>query len=401
MAGKFINKSYVNTIDALTKTTVNKVKNANYLFNDKSPVVGNWYNLNKEGTTFDEGTRAEYVSLGSQSPLKFNKIIDAVFYSSGIKIEFDVQYDEEGLGISNMPNIGGIILPNTWIPYSGDYFTFKHAGKEWLYKVNSVSFDTIDNGNNVYKFEAVCDNYGIELIEKQVVCNYRMIVNNVGTSFNVVVKEENYDAIDKLDQILTSLKDYYIALFYNDSVQTFTYEGYYGNLYDPYMIEFMIRNNLLSGSTEYIYVNHEVPVPRTFCIEYNQTYFRALETNSIDLFNNIKCTAPIIDNQYSLFSSVKEDYYMIKNLNKNENGINLFQTLDAELISRVKENNEYDISDEKSYYNIIIKYFNNSPLNSNMIPLIENIQFKSNSKFFYTIPMIIYIIENSVKNLMK
>ncbi len=35
-------------------------------------------------------------------------------------------------------------------------------------------------------------------------------------------------AIDKLDQILTTLKDYYIALFYNDAVQTFTYEGYYG-----------------------------------------------------------------------------------------------------------------------------------------------------------------------------
>ena len=133
--GKFINKSYVNTIDALTKGTINKVQNANYVFNDKPPVICNWYNLNKEGTTFDEGTRAEYVSLGSQSPLKFNKIIDAIFYSSGIKIEFDVQYEDEGLGVSNMPSISGIVLPNTWIPYSGDYFTYKQDGKEWLYQV--------------------------------------------------------------------------------------------------------------------------------------------------------------------------------------------------------------------------------------------------------------------------
>ena len=396
--GKFINKSYINTVDALTKTTVNKVKNANYLFNDKPPVICNWYNLNKEGTSFDEGTRAEYVSLGNQSPLKFNKIIDAVFYSSGIRIEFDVQYDEEGLGVSTMPNIGGIVLPNTWIPYSGDYFTYKHAGKEWLYKVTSVSFDTIDNGNNIYKFEAMCDNYGIDLIEKQVVCNYNMIVNNIGTSFNVVIKEENYNAIDKLDHILISLKDYYIALFYNDAVQTFTYEGYYGKLYDPYMIEFLMRNNLLSGSSEYIYVNHEVPVPRTFCIDYNQTYFRAFETNTIELFNSDKCTAPIIDNQYSLFSSVKDDYYMIQFGKK---GMCEFQTLDPELVSRVKENNEYEIGDSKSHYNIIIKYFNNSPLDSNIIPLIEDIKFESTPNFFYTIPMIIYIIENSIKNLMK
>lgn len=396
--GKFINKSYVNTIDALTKGTINKVQNANYVFNDKPPVICNWYNLNKEGTTFDEGTRAEYVSLGSQSPLKFNKIIDAIFYSSGIKIEFDVQYEDEGLGVSNMPSISGIVLPNTWIPYSGDYFTYKHAGKEWLYKVTSVSFDTIDNGNNIYKFDAVVDNYGIEVIEKQVVQKYKMIINNVGTSFNAVIKEENYDAIDKLDQILTALKDYYIALFYNDAVQTFTYEGYYGKLYDPYMIEFLMRNNILSGSTEYIYVNHEIPVPRTFAIDYNQSYFRALETNTMDLFNNRKCTAPLIDNQYSLFASVRDEYFIISYTKK---GLSEFQTLDAELISRVKENQEYEDSDDKSFYNIIIKYFNHSPLNSNMIPLIENIKFKSSPDFFYSIPMIIYIIENSIKNLMK
>lgn len=396
--GKFINKSYVNTIDALTKGTINKVQNANYVFNDKPPVICNWYNLNKEGTTFDEGTRAEYVSLGSQSPLKFNKIIDAIFYSSGIKIEFDVQYEDEGLGVSNMPSISGIVLPNTWIPYSGDYFTYKHAGKEWLYQVTSVSFDTIDNGNNIYKFDAVVNNYGIEAIEKQVVQKYKMIINNVGTSFNAVIKEENYDAIDKLDQILTTLKDYYIALFYNDAVQTFTYEGYYGKLYDPYMIEFLMRNNILSGSTEYIYVNHEIPVPRTFAIDYNQSYFRALETNTMDLFNNRKCTAPLIDNQYSLFASVRDEYFMISYTKK---GLSEFQTLDAELISRVKENQEYEDSDDKSFYNIIIKYFNHSPLNSNMIPLIEDIKFKSSPDFFYTIPMIIYIIENSIKNLMK
>ena len=396
--GKFINKSYVNTIDALTKGTINKVQNANYVFNDKPPVICNWYNLNKEGTTFDEGTRAEYVSLGKQSPLKFNKIIDAIFYSSEIKIEFDVQYEDEGLGVSNMPSISGIVLPNTWIPYSGDYFTYKHAGKEWLYQVTSTSFDTIDNGNNIYKFDAVVDNYGIDVIEKQVVQKYKMIINNVGTSFNAVIKEENYDAIDKLDQILTVLKDYYIALFYNDAVQTFTYEGYYGKLYDPYMIEFLMRNNILSGSTEYIYVNHEIPVPRTFAIDYNQSYFRALETNTIDLFNNRKCTAPLINNQYSLFASVRDEYFMISYTKK---GLSEFQTLDAELISRVKENQEYEDSDDKSFYNIIIKYFNHSPLNSNMIPLIEDIKFKSSPDFFYTIPMIIYIIENSIKNLMK
>ena len=116
-----------------------------------------------------------------------------------------------------------------------------------------------------------------------------------------------------------------------------------------------MRNNILSGSSEYIYVNHEVPMPRTFVIEYDKSYFRALETNTIDLFNNNICTAPIIDNQYSLFYTVKEEYYMI---DYNRRGLEEFQTLDSELVSRIKEDNEYDDDSLKSSYNIIIKYFN-------------------------------------------
>ena len=127
--GKFINKSYVNTIDALQQGQVNRVKNANYLFNDKKPVVSDWYNMNSTGTTFDEGTRAEYASLSHASPIRYNKITGAVFYSSSIKLAMDVDFNEEGLGLASQPAISGVVLPNTWIPYAGDYFSIQHAGK--------------------------------------------------------------------------------------------------------------------------------------------------------------------------------------------------------------------------------------------------------------------------------
>jgi hypothetical protein len=400
MAGKFINKQYVNTVDSLTKGTVNKVKNANYLFNDKPPVLLKaWYNLNKRGTTFDEGTQAEYVALGKNSPLRFNKISGAVIYSSGIKIAFDVQYDEDGLGVSQMPNIGGIVLPNTWIPYVGDYFSIDHAGKEWLYKVSSVSFDTIDNGNNIYSFEAAIDNYGIELIEKQVVERYKMIVNNIGSDFNAVIKEENYDLIDRLDSVLTTLKDYYIALFYCDRVQTFVYEGKYGFLYDPYMIEFILRNEILKGSTEYIFVHHEVQIPRTFAIDYNNSLYRAIENKSIENFNNKAVGAEAIEDKYSLFATVLEQYYKI-DYNKG-NIFGSFQPLDSALINNVKENVELDVSESKAIYNIIVRYFNNKSLDSSTIDILEKINFEATPILFYAIPMIIYSIEYSIKNLLK
>lgn len=399
MGGKFINKTYVNTIDSLTTGMITKVKNANYTFNDKSPVICDWININKDATRFDEGTEAEYVAIGKNSPVRYNRIKDAVFYSSGIKIELGLEYDEDGLQ-TQQPTINGIVLPNTWIPYPGDHFILKQSGKEYVYRVNSVEFDTIDNGNNIYRFDASIDQTGKTHIFDQIIEEYRMIINNVGTGFNPIIKESIYDCIDILDNILETLKNNYIAMFYNDAVQTFTYEGYYGKLYDPYLIEFMLRNNILSGSSEYIYVHHELPVTRTFSIEYNQTYFRALEINTKALFNNKVCKADLIDDIYSLFVSVSDQYYKIE-ISEDRPSTFMFQTLDSLLINNVKNNEELDVQDPKSYYNIITKYFNNKDINSNIIPILENIDFKPNPNLFYCIPMIIYIIENSIKNLMK
>lgn len=398
MSGKFINKSYVNTIDSLTKGTILKVKNANYIYNDKPPVICKaWWNLNNKSTTLDEGTGAEYTALGKNSPFRYNKIIEAVFYSSGIKMEFDLQYEDDGLE-SSQPNISGIVLPNTWIPYANDYFIIEQAGKDWVYRVNSVTFDTIDNGNNVYRFEAMVDKSDTTWLDKQTVEKYRMIINNVGTNFNSIIKEESYNCIDTLDQILIRLKNNYIALFYNDSVQTFTYNGKYGNLYDPYMIEFLIRNNILSGSDEYIYIHHEIPVSRTFSIEYVNTFYRALETRSKDLFDNITFNGKLIDDQYSLFSTVLENYFII---NKADDGLQLFQILDSLLVSYVKENKHVEECTSKEYYNIIIDFLNNKDINSSIVDILERMKFKPTQEMFYTLPMIIYIIEYGIKNLLK
>lgn len=396
--GKFINKSYTNTIDSLTTGTIQKVKNVNYVFNNKPPVLCNWYNIDKEATTFDEGTGAEYVAIGKNSPIRYKLIKDAVFYGQGIQIELDLEYDEDGLGASTLPSISGIVLPNTWIPYQGDHFTLKQAGKEYIYRVIAVSYDTIDNNNNIYKFDAQLDQTGDSYINKQITDTYRFIVNNVGTSYNAVIKETIYDCIDILDKMLIQIKNYYISLFYNDSVQTFTYKGQYGNIYDPFMIEFLMRNDILNGSDEYIYVHHELPENRTFSIEYNDSLFRALETKTKERFTNQKCCAELIRDQYSLFASVSEEYYVIKH---QDIGMFIFNPVDSVLISNVKFNEEFDINNPKSYYNIITKFFNNSPINSSIVSILERIDFKPTIDLFYSIPMIIYIIEYSIKNLMS
>ena len=398
--GKFINKTYANTIDALGKGMINKVKNANYVFNDKPPVISDWYNINARGTSFDEGTRGEYSSIGTDSPIRYNKIIGAIFYSQGIKIALDVEYGDDGLAVGSQPNVSGIVLPNTWIPYAGDYFSIEHVGRKWLYKVDSVSFDTLDNGNNVYSFEAHMDNHGCDYIEKLVVERYKMIINNVGTDFNAIIKQVNYDLIDNLDAILTKLKDYYCILYFKQSVQTFIYQGTYGNLYDPYMIEFLSKNSILKGSTNYVYVSHETFVPETFAIDYDKTFFRAVETHTKNRFVTNTAIADYIDDQYSLFNTTLDSYFKI-DYNSPRAMLTSFSTLDPNLVSMVQENREIkDQLDPDAIYNIIVRYFNDRPLDSSIVPIIENIDFKPNQKLFYTIPFVIYAIEDGIRKLM-
>ena len=399
MGGKFINKAYSDTINSLTSGTIQKVKTANYVYNNMPPVICDWYNSDKDASTLDEGTGMQYSDVGKTSPRKYKVIKDAVFYSQGIQIQIDLEYDEDGLATSP-PSISGLVLPNTWIPYPGDHFILKQAGKEYVYRVNAVNYDTIENGNNLYKFESAIDQAGKSYIDNQVTETYRMIINNVGTSFNSIVKETIYDCIDTLDTILVQLKNNYIALFYNDAVQTFTYQGNHGKLYDPYMIEFLSRNFILKGSDEYIYVHHEVPVPRTFSINYNESIFRSLETCTKERFSIIPCHANIIDNQYSLFATVMDSYFEVE-YNVNSTGLYNFSPINSELVSRVKSNEEFDESDKNSYMNIIIKFMNKSKIDSNILPLLESIDFKPTPDLFYCIPMIIYALEISVQKLMS
>ena len=137
-----------------------------------------------------------------------------------------------------------------------------------------------------------------------------------------------------------------------------------------------------------------------FSIDYNDTLFRALETNTKEKFTINACIADVIDNQYSLFATVVENYFQI-DYSERKSGLFQFCPINSELISRVKTNEEFDEFDKNSYMNIIIKFMNKSKIDSNIIPLLESIEFEPSVDLFYCIPMIIYALEVSVEKLMS
>ena len=397
MAGKFINTKRKDTIDSLIEGYRQSLNNPYYLHIDKKATPVTYLNIDKTKTSLDEGAKIPYALYGDDSPIRYNKINN--FFIYGLT-EIANELDLGDWGLESNPIEGdAIILPNTIVPCPNDYFIIDHLKQPLLFKVISVTADTIDNGSNFYKINYKLDNINHELIDLDIAGEYNMIVDNVGTQFKSVIKNTEYDFINTIETILTKLKEYYVMLFYSERVQTFIYEFRSKLFYDPMMIEFLSKHNLLKGTEKYIHIIHQTSVPKTFCLDYDKTFFRCLELREIKKDPILYSTADFINEPLSILSSRKEFYFKL-NYNtdvvlESRYPIVLF---DYKVIDKIKEGIIDELDD--SYNRIIYKYFKHEQLTSEDIDIIDNIEFTPSIELFYNIPVIIFCLESMIKEIM-
>ena len=396
---KFINTKQKVILQSLVDGFKEKLNNPYYIHMDKKPNVTCYYNQNIHASTLDEGSKLQYSPLGSDSPSKYNMVKD--FYMYGIE-KIIVDYDNGDWGLEAGGIEGeAIILPNTIIPIANDYFTINHVDQKLLFKVTSVTPDTIENGANFYKIQYKLDQLTDEAILKQVAEEYTMVINNVGTQFNTIIRKNDYDFVDKVEAILERLKTYYVNLFYSSRVQTFILYHNDEYFYDPYLIEFLKRNDILGGIDNYIYISHQTSLSYTFALDYDRTFFRYVELPDMKSTPLIYSQGKYIDDKFSIFESRKEEYfrleYVLPLIDRNRYMINNFN---IELFDKIQNNDKYK-DRENSYKNIIIKYFNSEDINVDDIERLDSLDYFANLELFYNIPIIIYIIENMIKNLLR
>ena len=139
MAGKFIkNSSMLSTAPNFIVSNVkSSINNPYYLFNNSSASICTYYNINTTMTTLDEATRGNYAEISPESPIRYNKI--SGFYIYGInRIDPSMEVGEFGLETSGIQD-DAMILPNTIIPYPGDFFVLDQIEKQYLFKVTAVN----------------------------------------------------------------------------------------------------------------------------------------------------------------------------------------------------------------------------------------------------------------------
>ena len=434
MAGKFINTTtaYTQMVTQAAETMKGLLDNPYYLYTDKKASVCTYYNLNTTMTTLDEATRGNYSEISPNSPLRFNKIKNFMIY--GItRIEPNLDIGEFGLESSDITG-ECIVLPKTIIPYPGDYFYLDQIEKPYLFRVTAVNPNTLDTGATMYRINySLVSSDGLKKIEPQVVkvfeFNLSLSGENGSNALTSLIEEDTYNDAATLQDYATTLKDYYISMFYDPKVQSFTYN--YGitnewrqmngdpqhrhlvnmqnvpctpfgfKVYDPYLIEFIIRNKILSGSTMYLYVTQQMFLPSTFAMDYDKTIFASIEDKDINRHYG-RSTGNLLyigkEQKLSLLYAYQQAYYSMeyKNVNAKFYFINIFD--DPDFANKIK-NIEYTDHELK---NLIVKYFNDIDITTADLEKLKHIDYMDNKEFFYGIPFAIFCIEHQIaKNLSK
>ena len=179
-------------------------------------------------------------------------------------------------------------------------------------------------------------------------------------------------------------------------------------MYDPFAIEFIIRNKLLEQKGgDYIHVVQQMPLPRTFAIDYDKTIYRMFETKDLKRLRSCQyqSQADYIDSPLTIFKTRYENYFALNyHVYGEENGpFNprvVIPIVDDELIENIAQNKLYDEHDKK-YLNIFVKYFNGQDINGDDIDSIDCIDYKSAKEIYYTLLFLIFCIDYYIKKLLS
>ena len=401
MAGKFVNTKHPDSINKLVHGLQDIIKNPYYVWSNRTPTVVTYFNRNVEKSTLDESAKIEQSAYGINSPSKYNMIND--FFVYGIE-QIQIQVENGDFGAeSGQINGEGIILPNTIIPYPGDYFVIDYTKDNIVFRVTGVTHDTLEDESNIYKFTYELDSIDIQDLKLNIADSYQMMVNNVGTKFNTIIRSEKYDFIKVLDNMRSYLREHFIAVFYSDRIQSFSFLYNMRRFYDPYMVQFLINTDLLKDNDDYIYVMHQLALSQTFILNYDKSIFRCFEIGD---FKNIRrykkyAIGRYISSRTDIFENRPEDYWEIDfnyyPLEGESYGI--IPCISEELITGIETGKLYD-DDKYCIYNIIIKYIRGMDISDRDVETLKFLEYSDNVTLFYALPLTIFCLDGVIQRMM-
>ena len=393
--GQFLNTYKMDTMDSLIDGIQKRLDSPFYIFNDKHPTPVTFYNINDTRTTLDEGSKQIYALTGEDSPLMYNKI-ENVFLFGLERMQSELEVGEFGLEGTEIQ--GECYLPpNTFVPYPDSYFLILYMKKDYWFRVTKVTTDTIENGSNFWKLEYILDKTGSFDIEDRVAKKFKMLVDHVGSNYKSIIQDEVYDFVGRLESVVNTLANYFHSLFFQPQLQTYIFKWNDGEFYNPEVIEFIIRNKLLSVKDKYVYVDQAVKLPDTFGLQYDKSIYKNVEECNTHYIHK-RYYGIVNDDPMSLLSTRLQDYFIVhpNNLGLLADPIPIFP---PELMAAV--NNTGKFAGDKLFYRIIQNYFNSGEkISSELVDSLDKIDYTDSVVVFHILPIIIYILIKEIDRFM-
>lgn len=390
-------------------------------FQEQTPMYVTWYNICINESTLDLGFSNVEKVLGYNSPIKYNEVKNFPVYDFQA-VQLSLEENEEGLNSNFESEL--TILPNTIVPYPNDMFVLEHKGREFLFEVTEVNYDTIKS-HNYYRVNyhvKYIDDEEASKIDEQISGKYTCIVDNIGTEDKCIIEDDVLELLIKFKDIYYELSTKYINYFYNKKFNTFIYVDINRNtVYDRYLNMFIQKNSLFYDheSHKAIYLTNEDSCC-SFDLEYDRSIYKAFELRKPNRIGDNKFRLTDISNIYSIFYYYSVDCGSVRFNNGN------MDYMDPRLIRGIKEGkiNENmkkdfveipiyylqqkgvnDNNDEYSEFDkIMIKYMNDDILSIydiNLEKLDEEVFFDLNWFSFIQIPIVLFCMKRCYKNLLS
>lgn len=378
-----------------------RIKSPLNRFSDKKPTFVNYFHIDNENTTVDEGFNDVENILGDGSPIKYKKISNFPLY--GLE-NILIQLQDTDQGLDGSYNSEAIILPSSLKPLQNDYFTIPYLKDSYVFKITDVSYDNI-MPDNYYKIEFILEYIDKDKevqLEKQTISKFNCIFENMGTEEKIFIEDEYVDDLKKIDEMYSDMVELYLNLYYSDRYNCILANDGAYKYYDPLMSVFINKNGLFNKKTDLntIILSEEyTDTKRKY--KYEKSFYRYIERRDNDLLTNFKFYTFLgVNNVQTSFNRWDDRSIKIIDLPSKLNP-NVDSEIIPEIFRLAIRDNGYTDNEYKAF---LIKFLRNEKMTLSDIPKTLNdellIMEDANLESFFYTPAILYAIKSIVKEFM-
>jgi hypothetical protein len=245
-----------------------------------TPVFATYYSKDRLATTEDQGLDTVMETIGSQSPVKYNRIAEFMLFGLD-SLETTIEASDWGPTTEYQGT--AIVIPDTIHPLTDDYFTFEAGGDTWLFRVSDSQPDKI-HGKKFWKISFYLSSESIPMLEEAVKESFSLMpASNANVEGKpAVIRLADSVLVDQADMVLERLTGFYVREYvtfnrYGVPLMPLPNDGY---LYDQSLVHFVQQSKALYQPGSFrlsAWVEDALPWTASSLRQYNRTIYAAVE----------------------------------------------------------------------------------------------------------------------------